>query len=99
MCVCVRVCVCVCVCMCVCVHAPHVYLPGPVAHKQLFLQEGVVDTALDALRQSTFAHIQFKALSILRLLVDKQGEQAATGGPTYLAKLTLSRNILLSLLS
>ncbi len=49
-------------------------LPAPVAHKQLFLQEGVVDAALDALRQSTFAHIQFKALAILRLLVDQQGE-------------------------
>ena len=48
------------------------YLP-PAAHKQLFLKEGVVDAALDALRQSSMAHVQFKALGILRLLADKQG--------------------------
>ena len=44
-----------------------------MAHKQLFLREGVVDAALLTLRQSPLAHVQFKALAVLRLLVDKQG--------------------------
>jgi len=32
-----------------------------------------VDAALLTLRQSPLAHVQFKALAVLRLLVDKQG--------------------------
>ena len=32
-----------------------------------------MDAALLTLRQSPLAHVQFKALAVLRLLVDKQG--------------------------
>lgn len=34
---------------------------------------GVVDAAISALKISTMAHVHFKALGILRLLVEKQG--------------------------
>lgn len=34
---------------------------------------GVVDCAIDVLKTSTFSHVQFKAVGILRLLVENQG--------------------------
>ena len=42
-------------------------------NKPLFLQTGVVDVGLSLLMQSTQAHIQVKAFSLLRLLAEKQG--------------------------
>jgi hypothetical protein len=42
-------------------------------NKPLFLQIGVVDVGLSLLMQSTQAHIQVKAFSLLRLLAEKQG--------------------------
>lgn len=42
-------------------------------NKALFLEMGVVDVGLSSLMQSTQAHVQFKALSLLRLLAEKQG--------------------------
>ena len=54
--------------------------PCVAAHKQLFLREGVVDAALHTLRQSPLAHVRFKALAVLRLLVDKQGVEGVGGG-------------------
>ena len=49
------------------------YLSSSAAHKESFLKDGVVDVAMESLRQSTQAHVQFKAMSILRLLTEKQG--------------------------
>ena len=42
-------------------------------NKPLFLQLGVVDVGLSLLMQSTQAHVQVKALSLLRLLAENQG--------------------------
>lgn len=49
----------------------HFFLIGQ--NKRLFLQLGVVDVGLSLLKQSTQAHVQLKALGLLRLLVEKQG--------------------------
>lgn len=42
-------------------------------HKEVFFSMGVVDCAIYALKASTLSHEQFKAIGILRLLVEKQG--------------------------
>ena len=34
---------------------------------------GVIDVAIYALKTSTMAHVHFKAIGIMRLLVDNQG--------------------------
>lgn len=39
---------------------------------------GVVDCAIYALKTSTLSHEQFKAIGILRLLVEKQGNKVAS---------------------
>ena len=42
-------------------------------NKPLFLELGVVDTGLLLLKHSTQAHVQLKAIGMLRLLSEKQG--------------------------
>ena len=44
-----------------------------------------MDAALHVLRLSALAHVQFKALGILRLLVDKQGMYCFYSGVWYIA--------------
>ena len=61
-------------------HLSRILSISPATHKQLFLQEGVVDAALHALRHSSMAHVWFKALGTLRLLTDKQGGGGGGGG-------------------
>ena len=49
------------------------YYIFPDDHKEMFFSMGVVDCAIYALKTSTLSHEQFKAIGILRLLVEKQG--------------------------
>ncbi len=49
------------------------YLFHAVAHKEMFLSCGVVEGALSLLFSSSVAHVWFKVLGVLRLLVDGQG--------------------------
>lgn len=42
-------------------------------NKEIFFSLGVVDCAIYALKTSTMSHVHFKAIGIMRLLVEEQG--------------------------
>ncbi len=49
------------------------YLLYTATHKEFFFSCGVVEGVLSLLTTSSLAHVWFKALGVLRLLVDGQG--------------------------